>query len=252
MKCKYCSGDLTIEDAFCPHCGKTNLYYEAHRRDMAEYMKSYNATKNKVEERTAKYTHKTLIITVISVLVALNLIAILLLINIDDINYERCRKSNYKHAEELALQMSELEKEGDYFGMIEFESAHPMRTYGTAMGEYFRLTEFINDYRFLHMSVLSLIDGEDHLLYTELAVRMNTYLSDMYQIRYEKISNNKNDPLYSEEHIKTMDTLIVNTKALLDTYCGLTKEEADSVFDLTENERLKLLETRLSEVLENE
>lgn len=252
MKCKFCSGDLTIEDAFCPHCGKTNLYYEAHRKDMAEYMKSYNATKNKVEERTAKYTHKTLIITVISVLVALNLIAVLLLINIDDINYDRFRNSNVKHADKLASQMADLEAKGDYFGMVEFESAHPMRSYNTPMNEYFRLTEFINDYRFLHMIVMSIIDGDEQLLSTETAVRMNNYLSDIYRIRYENYSNNRNDPLYSEEHIKTMETLIENTKALLDTYCGLTKEEADSILDVTEKERLKLLEMRLSEVLENE
>ena len=39
MKCESCGSDLSIENAYCPHCGCKNEFYAAHRADMDEYEK---------------------------------------------------------------------------------------------------------------------------------------------------------------------------------------------------------------------
>ena len=37
MKCKYCGGNLTLEQAYCPHCGRPNEEAAQHVKDMEHY-----------------------------------------------------------------------------------------------------------------------------------------------------------------------------------------------------------------------
>lgn len=39
MKCKYCGGNLTLEQAYCPHCGRPNEEAEQHVKDMEHSQK---------------------------------------------------------------------------------------------------------------------------------------------------------------------------------------------------------------------
>ena len=96
MKCEYCAGDMSIEDANCPHCGAVNPFYEAHRKDMANYAKRFANTEREVVETTKKFTYKTVVITIISVLVVLNLVMGILLANVRDFTYEMERNKNKK------------------------------------------------------------------------------------------------------------------------------------------------------------
>ena len=46
MKCKYCGGNLTLEQAYCPHCGRPNEEAAQHVKDMEHYKSNFEDTKS--------------------------------------------------------------------------------------------------------------------------------------------------------------------------------------------------------------
>jgi predicted amidophosphoribosyltransferase len=52
MKCKYCGGNLTLEQAYCPHCGRPNEEAAQHVKDMEHYKSNFEDTKSDVYEVT--------------------------------------------------------------------------------------------------------------------------------------------------------------------------------------------------------
>ena len=56
MKCKYCGGNLTLEQAYCPHCGRPNEEAAQHVKDMEHYKSNFEDTKSDVYEVAEKNT----------------------------------------------------------------------------------------------------------------------------------------------------------------------------------------------------
>ena len=56
MKCKYCGGNLTLEQAYCPHCGRPNEEAAQHVKDMEHYKSNFEDTKSAVYEVAEKNT----------------------------------------------------------------------------------------------------------------------------------------------------------------------------------------------------
>lgn len=253
MKCEFCSGSLTIEDAKCPHCGTDNPYYQAHRKDMAEYSEQYLETKKKVEDRTERFTQKSFFITVIAVLVTLNLIAILLLNNVDSINYDRMIDQKTKNADQLAGAISTLEADGNYAAMDAFGINYYLFSRGTALEEYREVLNAASSYNYFYGIILDIANYK-HLYsgISETAGKLSKHLNELYTIRYVNSAQNPDDPQYAPKHLDAMDDMWENCKILLVTYCGLTEKEADSLVDLTVAQRQVLIEQHLMEVLSEE
>ena len=253
MKCDFCSGDLTIEDAKCPHCDADNPYYKAHRKDMTEYADKYFATKKKVEDRTERFTRKSLFITVFAVLITLNLVAILLLVNVDSINYDRMIKQNTKDADKFAAMISQMEADGNYIGINALGANYYLRSRGTALDEYQEIINASSTYNYFYDVILDIAHYKR--LYTnasDLAGRLSEHLDTLYKIRYVNSANKPDNPQYAERHLDALDDMLENCKVLLIVYCGLSKEEADSLSDLTSAQRQVLIEQHLMELLSSE
>ena len=45
MKCKYCGGDVTLNDHFCPNCGRPVDQAQRHQKEMREYETEFEETK---------------------------------------------------------------------------------------------------------------------------------------------------------------------------------------------------------------
>ena len=71
MKCKYCGGNLTLEQAYCPHCGRPNEEAAQHVKDMEHYKSNFEDTKSDVYEVTEKNTEIMSHMIIITVLVIL-------------------------------------------------------------------------------------------------------------------------------------------------------------------------------------
>ena len=71
MKCKYCGGNLTLEQAYCPHCGRPNEEAAQHVKDMEHYKSNFEDTKSDVYEVAEKNTEIMSHMIIITVLVIL-------------------------------------------------------------------------------------------------------------------------------------------------------------------------------------
>lgn len=45
MKCEFCGGTLSLENEYCPHCGRPNEHARKHIEDMRHYDSVYEETK---------------------------------------------------------------------------------------------------------------------------------------------------------------------------------------------------------------
>ena len=71
MKCKYCGVNLTLEQAYCPHCGRPNEEAAQHVKDMEHYKSNFEDTKSDVYEVAEKNTEIMSHMIIITVLVIL-------------------------------------------------------------------------------------------------------------------------------------------------------------------------------------
>ena len=55
MKCKYCNGEIGLEDRTCPYCGRPNEEAIRHFTDMADYQNRYAKTEADVVGTAKRY-----------------------------------------------------------------------------------------------------------------------------------------------------------------------------------------------------
>lgn len=94
MKCEFCTGNMAIEDAVCPHCGSPNPFYEAHRQDMVKYEKQFQKTKYEAIETNVRHTRKAVQVSLVAVLIALILASVIVILSMDDINESMEKSAN--------------------------------------------------------------------------------------------------------------------------------------------------------------
>ena len=51
MKCKYCGGDVTLDDHFCPHCGRPVDQSQRHHQEMKQYETEFEETRQEALEK---------------------------------------------------------------------------------------------------------------------------------------------------------------------------------------------------------
>ena len=45
MKCKYCGGDVSLDDHFCQHCGRPVDQAQRHQKEMEQFETEFEETK---------------------------------------------------------------------------------------------------------------------------------------------------------------------------------------------------------------
>ena len=55
MKCKYCGGEVGLEELVCPYCGQPNDQAVLHQKDMAAYRQRFHATETAVRQKAHQY-----------------------------------------------------------------------------------------------------------------------------------------------------------------------------------------------------
>ena len=78
MKCKHCGGNLSLEDAFCPHCGQPNEDARQHVADMERYQDNFEDTREDVYTVTRKFSGMTARAVIIAGLTVLFLVIFLM------------------------------------------------------------------------------------------------------------------------------------------------------------------------------
>lgn len=248
MKCENCGGNLSLEDLNCPYCGTVNKHAQQHVRDMKRYHGEFQETKKDVYATATKYTGITVRAIMIAVLLILTVV--LAIVGAESYSFRRIlleKRAEKNFAEYCAVMDQYLEKE-DYMAFHAFVEANSIGGYDTDYEKYIPIMRASSQYTYLYDNILgvytnTLKENEDSMASDRvkyLSEQLNYFYDSLDMENYEYIENY--DSLQNRNALAQMEQ---NVKALLQTYCGLTKEDVDGLGEMSEARRMVLLEERI-------
>lgn len=142
LNCKNCGAPLTLDDAYCPHCGTANPEAQKHLEKLKELDRKYDQTRQEVvnEVRSSRKGYNTLIILV------LLLLANLLVMLMHGASYEIAEKVAVSRMAKADIEttLKELVAEGRYSELSVFVDKYDLSY--QEYGEYLRLSYLASDY----------------------------------------------------------------------------------------------------------
>lgn len=251
MKCQYCAGDLSIENAFCPHCGKQNPFYAAHREDMARYERQFNYTKENTIKKNERDTRKAVRITIVAVLSALILASIIVLIFMDDINDKIESNKNKRNLDSIMATLSEMEEQQDYLNMhIYYDRVYDglRRTEITEFSEVDTMTAY---YATLVNRVASMTTNEFYGDSTELAKTFSNSFKYMFDI-LDRADKNPSAERFSAKHMESINNIMEDACIIVEKYLGIPRDLIMETRDYTDTQRQLLFEEYVEKVTADE
>lgn len=251
MKCDFCSGNLRIEDAVCPHCGKSNPFYKAHREDMREYEKRFSKARDEAIETNVRHTRSAVRIAIVAVLVALILGAFIVLLFMDDITDSMKERANRKNADEILATLHQYEEAKDFYNFRIYFDSHQAGMYSYGIREFDAVDRATAYDGMIVNSIAGLITGENYSKASDLASSVTRNLGYLYEIR-EQAAKNPSAEMYSAKHMEAVEYMIDDVNTMLKVYCGFSDAEIAELETATVAERQLVLEKKFERILADE
>ena len=245
MRCKYCGGDIRLEDAYCSYCGKPNEHAARHAGEMAEFRADYARSKSRVEHTVRRFTGSS----VRAVIIALLLIAIVLLLLLGGRAYSIRRAVIQARSERSAAacmaEMDALLAGEDFLGFSAYCEANYIDPYDNAFEPYAPAERAARSFSYLYTDILRAANPPEYYdterLISTLTDDLGYFYSalDMEQYEYYEGAD-------SEQNRAALAAMEERAALLLQSFCGLTAEEAAQMRYLSEARRAIALEEGLS------
>lgn len=252
MKCDYCGGSLSLENEYCPHCGRPNPHARQHIEDMRRYEGEFERTKKYVYDKTKTYTQVVVRMIILAALVILSIGLFVLADNAYSLLRDRERnKSEKKYSEYSQILDGYLEEE-NFRAFVSFCEARNLESYQGAYAAKYQRVIWISRYYVYLMDYLS--DYAFPKSYT--TQQQAKWVADEMEYFYQYLDQDpadyymevENDPLVAQ----ALDKMDKNIERFLMVYCGFTGEEAQSMREISSARRQLLLEEKLEGRLANE
>ena len=159
MKCKYCGGNLTLEQAYCPHCGRPNEEAAQHVKDMEHYKSNFEDTKSDVYEVAEKNTEIMSHMIIITVLVILCVVVFVVSARSWSIHRGLLQFDAGIRQSSYMKQMEQYLEDEDYIGLSAFCDRHYIRPYSSnnSYEKYQLLMEASGAYRYFYESLMKAV-----------------------------------------------------------------------------------------------
>lgn len=253
MKCEYCSGNLTLEDEFCPHCGQPNQHAKKHIQDMKRYEGEFQKTKEYVYKKTGLYTALSVRAVVTAVLVVLSALFIIVGNRAWEIQSGIGEAIAARNCDSYSREMDRYLEEEDYLGFYGYCQAREIHSYETPYSEKYGLViQMSSSYKYAHDSLLSYITCDGEIDNSWVVDSLSDSLDSFYG--YYLNEGNFYTNLYGESELfrGIADTMAYNIERILVAYGGLAPEEASALPEMKKSRRAILLEERLEARLSND
>lgn len=245
MKCKYCGGDVTLNDHFCPNCGRPVDQAQRHQKEMREYETEFEETKqqamNELAVNSGGGTAAGIRLFVIAVLVVL---LFWMFINLDGytINQKREKKAANKNYEAYVEQIDQYLADRDYTQLSVFSNKHELDSndkYDDYRWIFYAADSYKNIFEALLETAYIGRDTRDLYYAEHLSEYVNRFYEDILSDSYTRLSENpqKTEAVYNE--------MEQDLAVLMQKYLHLTKEETDSLRELSKSRRTVLIEQAL-------
>lgn len=249
MKCENCGGNLSLEDVACPYCGTVNKHAQQHIRDMKRYQGEFQSTRKNVYAVTRKYAGITVRAVVITALVILTVIMGVIASESYSIKRNIRQKQAERHFDKYAAQMETYLADEDYLAFHAFAEAHYIDGDDTSYEKYIPAIRVSSQYFYLYETIMGAYtrlhrDYADQ----ETLERQTEYVAEQLNYFYEALDMENYSYYEGADSQLNRDALAGmerNAKALLQTYCGISPEEAENLAELSGAKRMVLLEERM-------
>lgn len=245
MKCKYCGGDVTLQDHFCPHCGRPVDQAIRHQKEMREYETEFEATKreaiNKISVSSGGGTAVGIRLAIIVALIAA-LIWMLINLNAYDINDRKEKKLANANYDAYVEQIEQYIADTEFMALSRFADKHRLDM-NDKYKQYRDIFYAAGDYEYVYLGILEtayLANDTRNLYYAEnLSENVNRFYE---YILTERSAYSDADPEKTSAAFKEMEQDIA---VLLQKYLHLSKEDTDSLRELSKSRRKVLIEQAL-------
>ena len=242
MKCRYCGGEVALEERYCPYCGKPNELALQHHQAMADYQKRYAEAEKTVLGKADRYAQ---IIPRVLIILVLLLVIFFTSVIAENAYYfpEQLRSfSANRNAKAVISTLDSFLKNRDYLSFASYLSYNGIRTYSTAFSDYSSVQWCAEDYQdfILQMEKLFLhTDREKWIKYSASADIQRLCQSLEYFLEaYERSLRDDQLPLCRS----AMDDMRNSMLEMLHVYLGIGTEDLDSFLSLSENKKAAYIE----------
>ena len=245
MKCKYCGGDVTLQDHFCPHCGRPVDQAIRHQKEMREYETEFEATKREaINKISVSSGGGTAVGIRLAIIVALTIALIWMLINLNsyDINQRKEKRLANANYDAYVEQIEQYIADRDFVALSRFENKHNL-DWNDKYKEYRDIFYAASSYEYIYRGILEtafLLKDARSLYYAEnLSENVNRFYE---QILSDRSTYSDADPGKTEAAYNEMEQDMLT---LLQKYLHISKEDADSMRELSKSRRKVLIEQAL-------
>lgn len=252
MKCDFCGGALSLENEYCPHCGRPNPHARQHIEDMRRYEGEFERTKKYVYDKTKTYTQVVVRMIILAALVILSVGLYVLADNAYSLLRDRERNKSDKKFNEYSQILDGYLEEENFRAFVSFCEARNLEPYQGAYAAKYQRVIWISRYYVYLMDYLS--DYAFPKSYT--TQQQAKWVADEMEYFYQYLDQDPADYYMEVEDnplvAQALDRMDKNIEQFLMVYCGFTGEEAHSMREMSSARRQLLLEEKLEGRLANE
>ena len=149
MKCKYCGGEVGLEEAVCPYCGKPNEQAVHHHREMARFRRRYAETEAAVVGKAEKYARIVPRTLLILLLLIVTVVASAVSENTYGFPEENRRRKAERNPEPIMETLDTCLENRDYIAFSSWLTYHGIRCYNGPFEAYYDLqwtAEYYKDF----------------------------------------------------------------------------------------------------------
>ena len=250
MKCKYCGGDVSLDDHFCQHCGRPVDQAQRHQMEMEQYEAEFEETKQEALEKISVASGGGYPVGIrLAIIGALIAALVFMFANFDPytVNERKEQRAAKKNYDAYIAQMEDYLGNRDYATFSAFCRKHQLdynkdyRNYRTIINAAMYYNSI---YRALQELAFMTRDRADRGYYVK---ELSKYVNNFYEgVGDDRYLDKEEDPERVREVTGEMEE---DLKVLFERYLGLSKEEADSLRELTQSKRTVLIEQALDKTL---
>lgn len=248
MKCKYCGGEVGLEENFCTYCGRPNDQAVRHTQDMVNFRRRFAATEADVVNKTRRNTQIVLCAVLILLLLIASVVMYAVTVNAYSIPESMRRRAAERDPEHTTSILDGYLEEGDYRSFASYIDYNGIRTYGTVFEDYSNLywcAECYGDFvlqmerLFLHTDQEKWVKNSASSDIQSLCQSLEYFLDD-----YERAQRDADTEPYLD-HIEIMRQ---NMMDMLHVYLGIDESELDTFLTLSDNRKAAAIEEVLFDV----
>ncbi|MCR4633618.1 MAG: zinc ribbon domain-containing protein [Erysipelotrichaceae bacterium] len=234
VNCKNCGAPLSLNDAYCPHCGTPNPEAQEHLKKLKELDRSFKKTRLEVVDEVKKSKKGYGLLVILTMVLLANLV----LIPFHEASYEIADRiiASKMTEEQIKEKMDAFLENRDYIEMSVFARKFPLPYH--EFGAYNQVIYFAELYERIIDDVSDYFYGKD--LYSDPLMDSCKRIKE-FKDEYERLQKRNNYPetkSYIEDMNEEADLYLKATLKLNDEDLASIKDLSDSQLLVLVNERL--------------